>query len=497
MSNFARTLLIILTGLFTAQIIATFHVFLSNAELLDKVTVLSEQGYLTIPGKHNVHALAEMAPAFVGGLFISLTAGAGISILSLSGFLLWSRYRQQGRIILSSYLLALAFILAAINHNGFNISASSYFVLVPAMVAASARKLWPAQCNKQSQAPLLVAVVAILIVAPLIGWFAGTGVFVEIRDRVLMSNSIGAALNNVYYKYTLYPAEAIKTLDQKTLKTVAIDVIVDPSHAQTIQRKLMDRNYLMVEGGNQRDLKIGYDDGYLLFSHRGNVLVRTTIGQFVLTPERILSEFSDRSDRNAFFREFISYSLVWAVPAIIFMVLYCIFRLIFDTFVKARTSSIIASAFCLVIGISFLIFSRADRFSDMDLEKILTVLENGDSSDRIRALKIAVEKGFDISNFSDNAHILQSQDPAERYWLLRALATSRNSELPEVIISSIDDPHPNVACMAYYAVGKSGNSDLIDTVIEGIGRTDSWYVQLYAYNALMDLGWRQSRASGD
>jgi len=135
----------LLPGLFTAQIIATIQVYLSNAGLYRAFTVMREAGYLVVPNQHAVHHLKEFAPAFFGGLFFTLTVGAGLSVLTLAALWTCDRIFSRSRIFLILFLLFCVGCLLCVNFHGFCPAATSYFIFVPAVVSAAALKLMPAQ----------------------------------------------------------------------------------------------------------------------------------------------------------------------------------------------------------------------------------------------------------------------------------------------------------------------------------------------------------------
>ncbi len=62
-----------------------------------------------------------------------------------------------------------------------------------------------------------------LIPIPLLAllWFTqfDSAMFLDLRDNLLLSNLLGRKFSDFYYNYTLYPAEAFKSLDQKMIKT--------------------------------------------------------------------------------------------------------------------------------------------------------------------------------------------------------------------------------------------------------------------------------------
>ena len=65
----------------------------------------------------------------------------------------------------------------------------------------------------------------------------------------------------------------------------------------------------------------------------------------------------------------------------------------------------------------------------------------------------------------------------------------------EDLVAFLDDPHPNVAGMAFYALGQRGEKRAIKGIIERIETSNHWYNQWYAYRALRTLGWKQRKKS--
>ncbi|MDO9264499.1 MAG: HEAT repeat domain-containing protein, partial [Desulfosalsimonadaceae bacterium] len=101
------------------------------------------------------------------------------------------------------------------------------------------------------------------------------------------------------------------------------------------------------------------------------------------------------------------------------------------------------------------------------------------------------DDGIPIDGLEELQRLIPSPWIAERYWLAKATANSRSPQSGKIALSLLDDPQPNVACMALYSLGKQGNPAVIPTIIHKINTSDHWYVQWYAYKALKRLGWRQ------
>ena len=67
------------------------------------------------------------------------------------------------------------------------------------------------------------------------------------------------------------------------------------------------------------------------------------------------------------------------------------------------------------------------------------------------------------------------------------------SNLHHVLLYYLNDPHPNVLTMVFYALGQRGNKQAIAEIIEKIETSNNWYTQWYGYRALRSLGWKQTK----
>ena len=129
----------------------------------------------------------------------------------------------------------------------------------------------------------------------------------------------------------------------------------------------------------------------------------------------------------------------------------------------------------------------------MSAENIATALKSDRWQNRVAALKIIKKEGLEIKQFQAYPRLLTSPHITERYWIVRTLASSRNPATYRDILSFLNDTHPNVLSMAFYALGKRGNKKAINKIIPIIETSNDWYSQWYAYNALRALGWRQTK----
>ena len=79
-NRFSCTARALFLGMLAAQVIATIQVYLSNVSLHNNITAIKDAGYLAIPNQHILNILPDFGPAFFGGIFFTLSVGAGLSL---------------------------------------------------------------------------------------------------------------------------------------------------------------------------------------------------------------------------------------------------------------------------------------------------------------------------------------------------------------------------------------------------------------------------------
>ena len=480
----------LLSGLFTAQIIATIQVYLSNTGLYHAFTVMREAGYLVVPNQHALHHLKEFAPAFFGGLFFTLTVGAGLFVLTLAAVWTWDRIFSRSRIFLILFLLFWVGCLFCVNFHCFFPPATAYFILVPSVVYATALKWMPAQALQKKRSGELIYIAPLLFLALL--WLPRAGdFFLDIRDNFLLSNSFGTKISDFYYRYTLYPAEAFKSLDQKMLRTCRLEGIKD-SLVQPLEKKLLDHDYLNIIGYPEANLEITEKGGMFAFKNMGKTILWTTPEDFLARPRDVLNEFSLKSDRYSLFRKFTFLCLLTGFPIVLYLALYAFFRFVSGLFMDSKRSSVAASILCFAIGAVILSSLYFAGRKTTDVGDLSVAMESGRWRDRVAALKVVERKRMEIGDFKAYKKMLKSSYIPERYWLAKAMGASRKPETYADLLVLLDDPNRNVVCMAFYALGERKDQAATGEIIERIEASGDWYSQQYAYRALRRLGWKQT-----
>ncbi len=485
---------VLLLGLLTAQIIATIQVYLSNAGLYHSLISIRNAGYLTIPNQRIMQGLLELSPAFFGGIFFTLSLGAGLSLLTLAAAWIWDRLFSRRKILLLLFLVPWIGLLAGVNLKGFCPIVTSYFFLIPIIVFVSALRWLPARRGQRVWLKEIVHLIPLIVLTVLWVSQADSHLFVGLRDNLLLSNSFGMKINDFYYKYTLYPAEVFKSLDQKTLKTCSLEHINKKTIAGLLEKKLINHDYLDIKGNEVVDLTIAEQDNILSFKNKGKTILKTPLKDFLSRPGNVLREFSLRTDRHGLFRHFTFLSLLIGFPITLYIVFYTIFCLISCAFVDTRISPVISGILCLLVGIFLLVFFHMGAGAKVEEKDLHEAMVSSHWQDRVAALKLIQQKGLDIGSFNAYKDMLASPHIPDRYWLARALGASRRSETYDDLLALLHDPCPNVVSMAFYGLGQRGDWRAVSEILTRIKTSDHWYNQWYGYKALRALGWKQKKS---
>ncbi|MFO7599024.1 MAG: HEAT repeat domain-containing protein [Candidatus Desulfacyla sp.] len=482
----------VLAGLAAAQIIATLQVYLSNRSLYHTLAVIKDAGYLIVPNPQIMGRLHEPAPAVYGGLFFTLSIGAGISLLSLAAAWTWDRVFSRRTIFLVPLLLLWSGFMVAVNWNGISPLTTAYFAAIPPLVFRLTLRWMPQQTQDGPRSSAPVHLMTIALLASLWMPQMSGDLFLVLRDRLLLSNTLGIRISDFYYRYTLYPAEVFKSLDQKLLKTCSLDSVGKKPLKKLLTEKLLSHDYLLVEGKGDVDLKIRESGRDLNLETRGRGILQTAANDFLLAPSDVLKRFSSKTDRHRFFRQFTYYGLLIGFPVTLYLFLYSILFFPLTRCGDLRVASLTAAFICFLAGVSLLIPLWLGNGENIEKDDLPQLLESGHWKERVAALKFVRQNWLDVAGLPSYRRILSSPHIPERYWLAKALSVSRSPETYEDLLRLLDDPSPSVACMAFQSLGRRGDRDAAAEILKRIQTSDHWYVQWYAYRALKELGWKQA-----
>lgn len=483
----------LLSGLIVAQTIATAQVYFSNEKLYTQLKIITSAGYLAIPNQHIMDRLRDFGPAFYGGLFFTLSLGAALSMTAWG--LSWIRIRVFPRKtwFLPCLLIPLPLALLLINFHGFVPFASAYFLFIPLAVFWTTRKLMPTTPRKHGLAFTIIHPLLILLLGISWVWQMDGNIFMSVRDNLLLTSTSGREINGFYYRYAFYPAEVFKPLDRKTLKTCLITGAESAGLKESLGKKLLENDYLPVENTPQVDLVLMRQGKEIQLQQHGNTEVSTTVPDFLAMGSIHLKEFSKKADQYVFFRKCVFLSLLTGLPAMGYLFLFLLVRLFSGLFLGPEASAYMASFVCFCMGLTLLTAVTPIQDRRMPGKTLDQMLESKDARERISALKKILDKRAEISNYDAYKKLLRSPHIEDRYWLTKTLAFSHNPETLKDLLAMLDDPSPNVVSMTFWALGFIGDRSVQEEILKRLPDSKVWYTQWYAYNALRNLGWMQTK----
>ena len=483
----------LLIGLFLAQILATVQVYVSNTHLYNSLLAIKDAGYLPVPNRHIMDQLHNFAPAFCGGLFFTFSIGAGISFSSMGMAWIWDRLFSRKRVLLYLFIFLWMLCLFLINLHGFDFLVTLYFLLIPPAVFTFTVKSLTHLDKQNKRRNEIIHIIPVIVLAFLLFWQLDNKMFSDFRDIFLFSNPVGSRINSFYYKYTLYAAEVFKSLGQKMLKTCRIDKVEKNAGNFFLEKILIDRDYIPIKSHAKVDLEIAHVDNNFIFENHGKPMLKISSKSLFADPDKAIKEFAKKSDSFALFRQIIFLSLLIGFPLAVYVLGHGLITIIISLFLSVRKSSLIASALCFVLCLILIFSFHFNRRGNASPENLENALNSDRWQTRVAALKTINKKGLDIKQFQAYPQLLASSNIAERYWFVRTLANSQSASTYGDLLNFLDDPQPNIVSMAFYALGKRGNRQIIDTIISKMETAQDWYCQWYAYNALKSLGWREKK----
>ena len=487
---------VLLIGLLSAQIVATAHVYVSNLDLLQATEALMRNGYLAVPNAKIAARLDSLATALAGGLFFTLSVGAGLSLATLIGAWLWDRAFCRRRRTTVACLLVWLTGLIMINEDGWNLVATAYLVVVPLVTAIAAIQLLPARTTLISPVGVVWPIAAAVILALVWSLVLDRQLFINVRDHLLLSNRAGQSITNAYYEYTLFPAEAFKSLAQKQIRTSVLGAGLDRTAWMRLERTVRTHDYLPMPSGYPADLTIALDSAKDQFFFKQNHETALTLNERELfdNPDRALSTYSRQRDRNRMFRTLTLACLTLGLPLVLFSFLFSALASLPNLFLTVAASDVIAAFLCMIVG-TFLLMPvyRGHKAAAVPAD-LPMALSAPSTLGRIAALRQACDKRRDITAAAIELGLKDSPHIAERYWLARSLAYARDPRARAMLQALVGDPVPIVVCQALWAMGQRKNRTVVPRIVDRIHKSSHWYIQMYAYRTLRTLGWVQPRS---
>jgi len=381
-----------------------------------------------------------------------------------------------------------------VNSNGFGLIPTLYFVIIAPVIFALTALRESRQLKTENRFRRWIHIAPLPLLAVL--WFTqfDNAMFLDLRDNLLLSNDYGRKFSNFYYTYTLYPAEVFKAQSQKTIKTASIENVQSRSLKPQISRELLANDYLPLSETAQVDLVIRQNKDQLVFQADDRQVFQTPTRQFLNDAPGVLRRFSEACDRHAIFRQLTFLSLLIGFPITLYLIAHAALYYPGYLVMGRRPAALTASILCFLIGCLVLFYFQSNRSRSIDSRNIAESLASEYWQARVAALKLIAQKKLDIADYKSYPVIKGDRLSQERYWLVEALAYSRQPENMAVLLEYLKDPNLNVRATALYSIGRLGNPRAIQPILSSVANSQSWYEQMYAYKALRSLGWKQTKS---
>ena len=347
----------LLGGILTAWVISFFHVSSSNHQLIRTINLLMSAGHTVVPQGKALTSLASPSSAVWSALFIVMTAGLLVITLSMTTAILFiSLFTHPKTRILANAALWFA-ITGVLFFMGEALWTQLYTSTIPLVIFYIVEKQYnghvrppdttknkrtritdselfhinthglPPTTNhesfdmamlinsfqikrRKSRKPLyknyrfLFAGISFLLVSGLFYVQCDKGIFLRARDTLLLETRIGKAVNEFYYTYTLYAAQAIQSPLQQQIKTCWVDP--EFSNRRSIKRALARYGWLDIPDKRRTSFRIT----------KGGTISTDAL---IKHPLATLRHISQRNDAHAVMRQFCFWGLILALPSWIFL----------------------------------------------------------------------------------------------------------------------------------------------------------------------------------
>lgn len=483
----------ILLGLLCAQLIATAFVWQSNLCLYQQAQALAGAGWFVVPTPTVAESFKQIRHAVFGGVFFTLSIGAGLTLLTWVVLHLGQLNFKNRRFFTFAVLSGWLGLAAAVNSSGTNLFATLFAVMVP---AATAFGWWLYRSMSGDSRPggrfQALPVIVLLALTAIWSTQLKGDLFLNIRDYVLLSNPLGRSVNDFYYRNTLYAAESFKSFQQKMIRCVRLDGLPEDAYRRSLIRALIARDILPVDQSAPADLMVtATGTGHWRFQSSRGDGITVQPQAFFKNPGEILKTFSHRTDPFAPLRKVVFLGLLIGFPCLLYTAVYSAMRLAAGLVLAPDQATLCACLLCLFLGIGLFVPMLGSRTATVPKDELNSVLQNAPWPRRVAALHQIEKQKLEIAAFPDYRGLLDSPLVVERYWLARTLGFSSAPETYRDLLVLARDNHPNVVCQAFDALGRRRNRSAVEIIKKAILRSDHWYAQTYGYKAMRRLGWRQ------
>ena len=421
------------------EIASFFFIYHSNHNLYTTLNNLKISGNIIVPNNYVLPSLEKILPAFYSSLFILFTGGIAVSlIICICVILFWQiKFQRNG----NSYALTFP--------PGFLVSLT----------------------------------ISILMVI----FFADQSIFLRTRDYLLLSTPPGRAINNFYYRFTPYAAQAVNPPFKRQIKAcfTAPEIYGD---GNTI-RILSKFGWLNTKKKSNASLVVEKSlNGDLIFKHKNKAILTVSTEKFHQNPALWLKKYSQKTDCAFLIRVFCAAGLFIGLPFFCFIVVFRLFFLICRRLkMSSNNASVLSGMLISVFTVVLLIYLNPVNFHAgiKNIKTLQHMLNSKNCRARIEGLRIIYHLNENIWQFPDYCRLhVDTSSIAEKYWLVKVLSKSGAEKNIFYLKKLLKTRSINVQSAVIKALSNfKCSNDLAVIYTDTIMKSRHWYVQQAAYNA--------------
>ena len=447
-----------LWGLLCGAALGAVRTQQAAAHLLAKNRLLEDAGLPHLPGAGHWEVLSSSAPSWAGALFFGLSLGLGAGSLCA----VWCRVtrgipgpggRWLPRLVLVLPLPALA---------------AGDPALAGCLLAIAGGSL-ALHRAAQPPRPLVWRLVLLTIcVGGLVPWaLAPEGPFTRLRDQVLFASPAGLAVDQFYYRWTLYPAEVLKPLAAKTQPLAA----VSPELPEPQRRRWCgDAQRLGVLCVDEVDAVPGVD--LTVAPEAGSVVLvsgaaRLPWPQGAADQKETWQQFSVARDANRGLRRATGIALFVGCPLGLCWFLSSAALGLASVFPAGHRHRLASAVLATVVAGGL----GAAGWADPEVATL-----------RAGLLELPPSTPEELGRH------LRSPRVVERFYAARA-ARHLGPAAQAPLLEALGDPAINVRYAAAQALGEVGGTTARVILDELLRNPEEWYVKERAYASLRRIGW--------
>jgi len=317
-----------------------------------------------------------------------------------------------------------------------------------------------------TRALALRASLLVWFLAALVPWAtAPEGPFTRLRDQWLLPTPVGSLVNDFYYRWTLYPAEALKPLAARSQPTVQVTPEVPRPLRDAFCAQAREIGPLCVDTPEAADLAaVPEGEGPALALGAARIpWPRARASQ-----RGAWRDFSEATDSRSALRHATRTALFFGCPLALCWAFSSLAASAGGLFGLGRRGLLAAHVVAALLAAS--LFSAGLAEPSLEAERAALTDPSPDPA--------AIRR------------YAASDDPVARFYAVRA-AGRAGREQQDLLVDALSDPVINVRYAAAEALGLTGGDRAVEALREVLGSPEAWYVKERAYSGLWRLGWRQ------